>query len=119
MKLIMMVLTLILVQTAFAQIENSNYEKRHQVLIENSVRNKCSVRMGNLTQLSSVEETVQVDQGVRDTYFSTVLQGFYRIDQGQYDEYEITVRSVRFEAYDHDAQSWGQYSVDSVQCVMK
>lgn len=118
MKIVLLLLTVLATQMTSAEVRNSNYEARHLTLIEKSIQEKCGIP-SELSQLSSTETIVNVDQGIQDVYFKTVLQGFMHVDQMLYDEYEITVESVLADMYDHDAQTWGTYSVEAVKCDMK
>lgn len=102
--------SLLLTQTAMAGISGSSYELRHQAVIEEAVARICGLN-GVSTQLSSEEVPVQVDQGIRDVYFTTVLSVRVGIDQYMYDEYSVVVKSVQADFY-HE----GNYFVSEVKC---
>ncbi|MCM2353061.1 MAG: hypothetical protein NDI63_05535 [Pseudobdellovibrio sp.] len=102
--------------TAQAEILNSNYDSRHQTMLEQASLNACGVNGGKLTQLSSSVVKHNVDQGIIDYYFTTELELTVRIDQGVYDTYKVSVNSMLADAYDHAAQDWGIYSVEAISC---
>ena len=117
MKLAFLVTAILTSQTSFAQIKNSNYEMRHQSLIEDSIVEKCgSVR--NLTQHSQTESLVRIDNGIVDVKYTTVIHGNLTVDQYVSDEYTIIIESVKSDMYDHAAAQWGAYSVNTVTCNM-
>lgn len=110
------VFVLLMGATAQAQISNSQYDLRHQNLIEQASLNACQVNGGRLTQVSTSVVEEKIDQGIFDLHYTTELELTVRIDQGVYDTYKVTVKSLRMDAYDHVAQDWGIYSVESATC---
>ncbi len=106
---------LILSSTSFGQIQNSTLSARHQQKIIQSIYEKCHLSP-LLTQLSSESEIVIVDNGIRDEYFSTTLKGVVGIDQYAVDKYYISVQSVIFDHFDHQAQEWGGIEIKNVKC---
>lgn len=118
MKTVLVLFTVLVAQLASAEVKNSAYEARHLSLIEQSVQKNCEIYT-DLTQVSSTETVVRVDQGIQDVYFTTVLEARVRFDQGVWDDYTIIVESVLADAYDHSSQNWGIYSVNSVKCEVK
>lgn len=117
MKTLFLSLTLIST-SAFASIRNTHYEARHVKAIETAIQKSCG-KILELTQVHSESEVIQVDQGIRDVVYKTVLTGKKRIDQTLFDNYTITVNSSYGDAYDHQHRDWGIYFVDSVKCEME
>lgn len=114
MKSILILFVLLLSNTCFAAIVDSTYDLRHQSLIEQAVQT-CGYN-GIVTQLSSEEVVVDVDQGVQDVYYTTMLSVKVGIDQYLYDEYRVRVTSEYADMYDHSAADWGFYSITSTNC---
>lgn len=115
MKTILSLVTLCLSLSSFAGIQNSNLDPRHEMAIENAVYAQCNVRNLEVSEISS-----QVDWSeVGDEFFAIKLNGTHRIDQGQYDNYTVEVKSVMWSAYDHQAKEWGYFEVQSVLCTPK
>lgn len=117
MKYVIATVALISSLNVFAGITNSNYEQRHLNVIEKAIVQECG-SFYRMSQLTSTEEVIQVDQGIRDVIFTTTIEAIDRIDQGVFDEYEVTVVSEFADMYDHANQDWGVYSVKSVTCKM-
>lgn len=118
MKTLTLSLALMISTASFASIRDSHYETRHVKAIETAIQKNCG-KLKDLTQVSSASEVIQVDQGIRDVIYKTVLTGQKRIDQTLFDNYTITVISTYADAYDHNHRDWGIYGVDSVKCVME
>lgn len=117
MKTILLTTIALLIGTAAqAQILNSDYDSRHQSMLEQASFNACRVNGGKLTQLSTSVVKHVVDQGIIDLYYTTELELTVKIDQGIYDTYQVTVKSLLASAYDHTAQDWGIYSVEAISC---
>lgn len=118
MKLFVSALILIAGLSAQAQIiKGSTLEERHQKAIAAAIKNTCSITR-NLTQISQIEETVAVDQGIRDIYYTTIIDGEFRLDQDMFDHYTITVHSLLADIYDHQNQTWGVFVVEKVSCEL-
>jgi hypothetical protein len=109
--------TVLITVTAQAKIFGSTLEDDHQALIEAGIAKSCRVNPFVLEQLDSIESVVRVDQGVEDVYFTTQLKMKERIDQGIFNNYSVTVKSILFDQYDHENKRWGAYVVDSVKCT--
>lgn len=118
MKNLLVIISILASQTVFAQISNSQNNPRHQAVILAAIENSCGY-MRDLTQVAQTEEIVNVDNGIQDIKYVTVLSGSQRMDQNIFDQYEITVLSEYADMYDHNAQDWGVYFATSVTCVMK
>ncbi|MEQ1722454.1 MAG: hypothetical protein ABL930_04710 [Pseudobdellovibrio sp.] len=118
MKNLLVIISLLATQAAFAQISNSQNNPRHQAVMVAAIQNNCGY-MRDLTQVSQTEEIVRVDNGIQDVRYVTVLSGLQRMDQNIFDQYEITVLSEYADMYDHTAQDWGAYFATTVTCVMK
>ncbi len=118
MKTALFTVALVASQMAFAQIKNNNNESRHVALIEDAIYANCG-KMTNLTQIAQSETQVTVDQGITDVKYITLITGTARLDQMQFDQYEITVQSEKSDMYDHSSKNWGAYRVSSVSCVQK
>lgn len=117
MKTILLTTIALLIGTAAqAQILNSEYDSRHQNMLEQASLKACGVYGGKLTQLSTSVVKHVVDQGIIDLYYTTELELTVKIDQGVYDTYQVTVKSLLASAYDHTAQDWGIYSVEAISC---
>lgn len=112
-------IALLMTATAQAEIANSQYDARHQSLIEKASLKACNVNGGRLTQVSSTVVEDRVDQGIIDLYYTTELELTVRIDQGVYDTYKVNVQSLLASAYDHTAQDWGIYSVEAISCSLQ
>lgn len=119
MKTMLSAALMILSTESFASIINSDYEKRHQQVIESAIASECQIIVKNLTQILSKEEVIRVDNGVEDIHFTTVLKGLRKIDQGVFDNYKITVKSTYSDSYDHNSGDWGAYTVQSIKCEME
>lgn len=94
----------------------SGFTPQQQEVVREAIVEACGY-MRNLTQLSQSQETVVVDQGIRDQYYTTILTGERRLDQIYFDVYTITVKSSLIDGYDHQAKTWGIFSVQEVSCV--
>lgn len=117
MKTLIALLVVVASQASVAAINYSNYEERHQQLIQNAVERNCGYA-GSLEQVNSQEVVDQVDQGIRDVYYTTTLNLTVRIDQGVQDKYTVIVKSQFADMYDHVTKNWGAYSVESVHCYL-
>ena len=118
MKNGMMGLALLMSLTAQAEILSTKYEVNHVRAIESKIVEKCGY-FKDLKEISSTEEVIVVDQGIRDVKYTTVLTGLQRLDQNIFDEYQIVVESEYADMYDHVNQTWGAYFVNSVSCQAK
>lgn len=118
MKNLLVIVSLLASQTVFAQINNSQNEARHQATMVAAIEKSCGY-MRDLTQVSQSEEIINVDNGIQDIKFVTVLTGLQRMDQNIFDQYEIVVASEYADMYDHDSKNWGAYFATSVTCTMK
>lgn len=108
---------LLLSQFSFAAIYHSNYEARHLQVIEDALLQSCGIYSTDvLTQKSTEERHVQVDHGILDIYYTTVLETRVRIDQNFFETKKMIVESVRYDGYDQQAKEPGSYSVSSVNC---
>lgn len=116
MKPIILSTLLALNITAQADVLNSDLDPVHQKMITEAVVAKCHLN-GDLTLISNTTQVDVVDQGVRDTYFTTTFEALDAYDQNMSDKYLVTVNSVKWDQYDHVNKNWGAYSVESVQCV--
>lgn len=88
---------------------------RHQELIMKSILNSC----GYFQNLIEVQYTIVekiVDQGIIDYDFQTIYQYTNRVDNGLFDQYQAIVDSSYHSAYDHQAETWGIFVVQNVQC---
>lgn len=115
MKKTLIIAALIVSQNLFAEVLQSNYDKNHLAAIEQEIDSQCG-RFSSLTQLDNSEKLIQIDNGIVDTEYTTVLSGYKRLDQNIFDLYTITVQSKKYDMYDHKTQTWGSYSVESVTC---
>ena len=114
MKTMIILVSVLASQISFADMRNSKYEVVHQQSIEESVVQACGIA-GVLTQESSDQQLVSVDNGVNDIYFTTVLKVSTKMDQFS-GENTVVVKSVLTDAYNHETKNWGVYSVESVVC---
>ena len=110
-------LLLLISNSAFGGIANSNYESTMNNLIEDAITKECG-RMKDLTLVTSVVVEDPIDQGVTDLIYTTTLSGEQLYDQNIYDEYEITVVTDYYDLYDHEAREYGSFNVKSVNCNM-
>ena len=118
MKKMLLLTSLLLSQVSFAAISESKLELRHQALIEKAIDANCG-SFRELTEVNTSEVVIQIDQGIRDIKYTTVLTGLQRLDQNIFDRYEIVVESEYADMYDHSAQDWGAYNVTKVSCRME
>lgn len=93
-----------------------DFTSQQQEVVRKAITESCGY-MRHLTQVGQSQQTVVVDQGVRDHYYTTVLTGERRLDQNYFDAYTITVKSSLIDGYDHQAQTWGMFSVQEVSCI--
>lgn len=112
----MFTLTLItfLSVSAFAAPGDTELERRHMDLIEKAVKEKCSLRLGSVRQISTKVTPHKIDQGITDYSYETVVEAIDRIDQGVIDFYRVEVKSEYADIYDHVNKDWGVYSVSFV-----
>lgn len=118
MKTLLSLSFLILSQTSQAALLNSVFEVRHSNSIESAIESHCG-SFRNLSVVDSKQEIINVDNGIKDIKFTTILTGLQRLDQNIFDTYKIIVESTYSDMYDHQSQNWGFYSVDSVSCTME
>ena len=118
MKTLLALSILILSQTSQAALINSVFEVRHSNSIESAIESSCG-SFRDLTIVDSKQETINIDNGIKDIKYTTILTGLQRLDQNIFDSYKITVESTYSDMYDHQSQNWGFYSVDSVSCTME
>lgn len=118
MKNFLLVLSVLGAQASFASISASSLEARHQAVIEKAIEANCGF-FRDLTEVASSSTVIQVDNGIRDVKYSTLLTGLQRMDQNIFDRYAIAVESEYSDMYDHSTQNWGVYSVSNVSCVME
>ena len=104
----------LLAMPAMAEIENSNFTPRHQAMIEAAVEAKCGFRSYGMAEVYTKATAHRVDQGIVDYKYETLLEVKSKIDQMQYDIYEVVVHSSYYSQYDHNAKDWGAYEIDSV-----
>ncbi len=116
MKKIIFSILLVFSQVSLAGILESKLADRHQEVIETAITSNCG-SFKNLTELKTTEEVIQVDQGIRDVKYTSVLSGLQRLDQNIFDRYEIIVESEYADMYDHASQNWGAYFVTKVSCL--
>lgn len=107
---------LIISQHSFAAIYHSNYDARHLSVIEEAISQQCTVNTDALIQKSDSAEVINVDQGIKDINFTTLLETQVRVDQNIFELKKIVVKSHYADMYDHQSQNWGFYSVESVNC---
>jgi hypothetical protein len=110
MKSLVFVATVLVSQMALSAIKFSNYEQRHQEVIEKAILRDCGLS-GLVIQLSSDEEVINVDQGIRDVNYTTEIM--VRVGLVQH---PVTVKSAYADMYDHANKNWGVYSVEQVSC---
>ncbi|MDD0852850.1 hypothetical protein HBN50_07075 [Halobacteriovorax sp. GB3] len=113
----MMTLALLISTSAFATVKNSSYAALHNKALVEAITNECN-EMKDLTIVTTKEEIDQVDQGITDYYYTTVLTGKQRYDQNIFDKYTITVESSYLDGYDRSTGESGTYFVNSVKCSM-
>lgn len=100
---------------AFAVIQNSQMEARHQTLIEQAITEACGYYR-DLTDVKTTVRPVLVDQGITDRYYFSVFNFTVRVDNSVFDQYQAFVESAYFDNYDHQSGNWGTYQVKSVSC---
>jgi hypothetical protein len=110
MKTLFAALMFIVSTVSFASIRDSKYDVRHVNVIEAAILKNCG-NIGDLAQISSLEEVIQIDQGLYDVRYETVITGTKN--------HQIHVQSYYMDVYDHVAREWGVYSVEAIKCVME
>lgn len=118
MKLVLFYAALFFSLNANALIVNSPLELRHQELIEQAVKTSCGIYQ-ELTHVSYQQEIVKVDNGITDIYFDIQLETKDSDNPDQFYQFDINVKSVLSDMYDHNTGNWGAYSVLDVTCVQK
>jgi hypothetical protein len=114
MRSFLILLSLFSSLSSFAQ----PLELRHFKMIEKAITSHCGVMFR--LDLSNSESTILMnDNGNKVIGFLTKFDGVRRIDQGVFDNLDITVESTYADGYDHSAREWGLYSVDYVRCELK
>jgi len=108
-SILLATIALVIGTAAQAEILNSQYDSRHQAMLEQASLKACGVTQGTLTQVYSEVVKHKVDQGIVDYYFTTQLT----IDN----TYTVTAKTLIADGYDHTAQDWGMYSVESIICA--
>lgn len=117
MKFSFMILSSLFALSVSANLQNANYEDRHNKLIEKRIDSECGY-MKDLELVNFSVKTIRIDQGITDREYTTILTGKQRMDQNIFDTYEIIVESTYSDMYDHANKDWGVYSVESVKCIM-
>lgn len=107
MKAFIVSLVAILSFSAFAQIEGSSFEKRHQKLIRDALTVQCDVPTAWLIQVSNKTTSHEVDQGIIDYKYVTEIE----VEGNGI----VTVLSSYSDHYDHADQAWGSYSIDAIK----
>ncbi len=115
MKVILLVSTLLVSSFAVAAIKSSTFLSHEQTMIEQAVTNQCG-RSGIVTEISTQVETVNVDNGINDDYFTTQLEIEARMEQNMSEILSVEVKSARYSGYDHTNKVWGNFEVISVDC---
>jgi hypothetical protein len=115
-SLLLTIAASVITMSAQAKIFGSTLEEDHQALIEASIAKSCYVNPFMLEQLDSKVIVVRVDQGIKDVYYTTHLKLKERIDQGVFNNYDVVVKSILFDQYDHENKRWGAYVVEAVNC---
>ncbi len=118
MKMILVSAALLLSLKANALIQSSALEFRHQEAIVQAVKAHCGIYQ-ELTQISYEENIVKVDSGITDLYFDIMLESKDSLYPMHYSQFDISVKSVLSDMYDHNTGNWGAYSVLDVVCVQK
>ena len=108
-------MTFIVAQISIAGMTTNTYELEHQTQIAEAIKQKCNVD-GAMQITSSTEQSVSVDNGITDIYYTTEVQVREKMDQF-YSTTMATVKSVKSDMYDHKTKNWGSYSVISVECT--
>lgn len=108
-SILLATIALVIGTAAQAEILNSQYDSRHQAMLEQASLKACGITQGTLTQVYSEVVKHKVDQGIVDYYFTTQLT----IDN----TYTVTAKTLIADGYDHTAQDWGMYSVESIICA--
>jgi hypothetical protein len=117
MKLVLVLLALVANVSSAVEISGSDYAGRHVRAIDRAIINNCGY-FWDYVLVSSEAEVTQVDQGIRDVKYFSVISAVRRIDQGIWDNYKITVVSGYADMYDHAEKDWGVYTVKSVRCEL-
>lgn len=119
MKALVLSLVTLVSATAFAGINDSKLEVRHLNLIKREIAIQCDLVRPVLTVVDHKVTPIRIDQGILDYKYETVFEVSNRQDGGMPDLYDVTVESAYHDMYDHQAQNWGVYSVESVKCVLQ
>ncbi len=115
MKQIILLLTLAAAQICQAEITNASYDRAHTSIIAEAIKQKCNVD-GAMRITASTEQSVSVDNGITDIYYTTEVQIQEKMDQFS-SATMASVKSMKSDMYDHSTKNWGAYSVISVECA--
>lgn len=90
-------------------------EVRHQLLLKQAAMKQCQVTKAYSEWVLLSTKQIQIDQGVIDYDFVSEIRLVDVISQA---EYRVQINSNYRSTYDHTAQEWGQFSIDSVSpCI--
>jgi len=84
--------------------------------IESAIVKSCGISTDALIQKSDLETPDQIDNGIRDVHYTTVFETQLEIAKNTFEVRRIIVQSFYADMYDHQAQEWGSYSVQNVNC---
>jgi len=101
--------TVLLSQSVFAQsISGSSYEQDHQDVIIEAIAKHCSVSSTALSQVSTSQKVIKIDQGIQDIEYVTEIRSR---------EYVITVFSYYADfSNPMDANHYTVTGFDSAYC---
>lgn len=100
-NMLVLLATVLLSQSVFAQtISGSNYEQDHQDVIVEAITKHCSVPATALSQLSSNQKVIKIDQGIKDIEYTTEIRSR---------EYVITV--ISYYSNFHNPMNANHYTV--------
>lgn len=100
-------------------IQDSTYVERHQKLVYLAALESCKVNGGMAKQISSSEEIEQIDSGIFDSIFNTILELTVQIDNGVWDTYIVDIKSRKSDMYDHNYKDWWAYGIEETKCYQE
>lgn len=116
MKAFALILILSISQIVSAEILHSNYEARHQELIEKAIAKECYLRIAKATQTENTVVTRKIDNGITDRTYTTSILVLAGVDEYHSEDWSVVITTQYADMYDHENKNWGVYSVESVKC---
>lgn len=114
MKSVVVLLVVLLAQSAFSDVSNSDYDVRHRNLIEKTLREECGLIRG-IMQYSSSAIVLKNDES-HETHYTTLLKARTGHDQSDNAEQTVEIKTVYVNAYNSNTSEVGLYLLEDVNC---